>query len=225
MNLRHQLKLAIADKPSIYRLYIRILQPGKKSLIIGEQTEMVIEGFPRSANTYAVVAFRVAQAREVTIAHHTHVPATVIEGYERSLPVLLLIRDPMESVSSASVFTGKPPVALLREWLWFYRACIPYRQHYVLARFEEVISDYGQVIDRVNRQFSKNFQLFRNELRLLQEVEESVERIAARFGQGELQVARPSENREVLKHQAKRQLSEEAAMLEDAIALYNEYVG
>ena len=31
---------------------------------------LVIEGFPRSANTFAVVAFRQAQERYVPIAHH-----------------------------------------------------------------------------------------------------------------------------------------------------------
>jgi len=62
------------------------------SRITGE-TEVVIDGFPRSGNTFAVVAFRQAQSRRVSVAHHGHVPALAIEAHRRGVPALVLIRE------------------------------------------------------------------------------------------------------------------------------------
>ena len=43
-------------------------------------TELVIEAFPRSANTFATVAFQLSQPAPVRVAHHLHAPAQVTEA-------------------------------------------------------------------------------------------------------------------------------------------------
>src|SRR5207247_8264431 len=47
------------------------------------ETEICIEGFPRSGNTFAVIAFQQAQTRTVSIAHHVHAPGSVIGAARR----------------------------------------------------------------------------------------------------------------------------------------------
>src|SRR5918999_5771267 len=61
-------------------------------------TEIVIEGFPRSANSFAVAAFARAQGRKPKIAHHVHAPAQVIAAARAGIPAIVLIRNPEEAV-------------------------------------------------------------------------------------------------------------------------------
>src|SRR5205814_3293356 len=64
---------------------------------IRDETEVVIEGFPRSGNTFAVAAFHYAQRpRDVKIAHHAHVPAQLLSAVRLGLPAVVLVRDPEE---------------------------------------------------------------------------------------------------------------------------------
>src|SRR5437773_4880663 len=67
---------------------------------IGPDTEIVIEGFPRSATSFAVAAFQMAQDHTVDIAHHTHSPSQVIEAVRRGIPTLLLVREPEDAILS-----------------------------------------------------------------------------------------------------------------------------
>jgi hypothetical protein len=58
---------------NIYKLRLRY-----QNLLVDRTTQLVIEGFPRSGNTFAVVAFEQAQRQSVRIAHHLHAPAQVM---------------------------------------------------------------------------------------------------------------------------------------------------
>lgn len=223
MNRYQFSKFFITSKPFLYKKYINLLRPNKKKLIIGDATELVIDGFPRSANTFAVVAFEAVQKRTVVIAHHTHVPATIIEGCKRKLPALLLIRDPLSCVTSASIFRNTAPVPLLEEWLWFYQNCLPFKSALTIASFENVTNHYDQVISSLNKKFNTNFSLFHHETNLLTSVNLRVEKIAKEFGQSELQVARPSDSRKYLKEQIKATISKESKMLNKAQSLYDKY--
>ena len=84
-------------------------------------------GFPRSANTFAVVAFQQAQRESVRVAHHLHMPAQVIraaqlgttyslagEAYGRS--AVLGYRDPGVSIRQA-----------LKHYISFYEKAAEYR--------------------------------------------------------------------------------------------------
>lgn len=58
---------------------------------VGPGTQLVVEGFPRSANTFAVLAFQHAQREKVRIAYNLHVPAQVIRASRWHILALVLI--------------------------------------------------------------------------------------------------------------------------------------
>lgn len=223
MNLRQSVKFFIASNPLLYRNYINLFRPGKKHLTVDCSTELVIDGFPRSANTFAVVAFEAVQKRGVVLAHHTHVPATIIEGCRRQYPVLLLIRDPLSCVASASIFLSTSPFVLLEEWIWFYKKCLAFKGAVTIAPFEKIVSHYDQLISELNKKFGTDFSLFQHETDLLASVNSRVEEIAEKFGQSELQIARPSGARQQLSEQIKSSILLEGKMLKKAQSLYEEY--
>jgi hypothetical protein len=126
-------------------------------------TDAVIEGFPRSANTFATIAFELAQPRPVRVARHLHVPSQIIAGTRFGIPTIVLVRDPEEAVLSLSLWT--PHITLedgLRDYVRFYRRILPYRDRFVVATFEQVSTDFGEVIRRLNERFGSSFQEFQH---------------------------------------------------------------
>lgn len=124
-------------------------------------TEIVIEGYPRSANTYAVLAFEKSQKRPVKIAHHHHSPEQVLRGVRLRIPVCVLIRSPEGAVKSLLTRDRDlSPQIAIRKYINFYSAIFPYTNSIVVATFEQVIENFSSVIQRINAKFHTNFKLF-----------------------------------------------------------------
>jgi hypothetical protein len=123
-------------------------------------TELVIEGFPRSGNTFAEAAFRKASDRPVKLAHHSHAAAQVVQAVKWKLPCLVLIREPVEAARSLLMHHPETvsEESSLREYSSFYETIKPARAGYVLARFDTLTRDVGVVIDAVNRRFGTAFE-------------------------------------------------------------------
>ena len=121
-------------------------------------TEICIEGFLRSGNTFTVIAFQSVQPRTVSIAHHVHAAGAVIEAARIGTPTLVLIRPPEESVLSYVIRWPSLTIGqALRGYVRFYAPLVPYRDRFVVGRFEEVTRDLGAVIRRVNERFGTGF--------------------------------------------------------------------
>ena len=132
-------------------------------VVLGPGTDILIEGYPRSANSFAVAAFALAQPHPVQIAHHTHAPAHVIAAVRRGIPALVLIREPEDAVLEFVIV--RPHLSVrqaLRGYLRFYRPLLPHRAGFVVGPFPEVTTDFGAVIARVNERFGTSFVPFRH---------------------------------------------------------------
>ena len=130
--------------------------------VVTPETQLVIEGFPRSANSFARVAFNRAQKETVRIATGLHVPAQVIMAARWRIPTLVLIRSPKDAVLS---FAIRDPISVeqaLKYYLSFYETVEDYADAYVLGTFEEVTGDFGRVIRRINDRFGTSFFPFRH---------------------------------------------------------------
>jgi hypothetical protein len=79
---------------SLIALYPRLFFPvvglkaRERSWMIQDETRLVIDGFPRSANNFALTAFLFAQAEMVNVSHHMHAPAQVMAAARKNLPTL-----------------------------------------------------------------------------------------------------------------------------------------
>jgi hypothetical protein len=201
--------------------------PARRAHVVRPDTELVVEGFPRSANGFATGAITVAQAgRRPALAHHMHVPSQVLTGVARRLPVLVVIRRPADAVASFAVM--EPDVttrAALSSWLDFYRRVAPLADRFVLATFEDVTADMGRVIDRINERFGTSFVRFEHTDGNVARVTAGLERANKRRHRGavdERSVARPSGNREALKSERTQRFDDPgvATLLREAEELY-----
>jgi hypothetical protein len=160
-RLRHVLRTRISEHPVIYVPIARRKHPGPSPEVISSETELVIDGYTRSATTFAVYAFQLVQPQPVRLAHHLHAPAQLIAAAKRHVPVLALIRDPEGAILSQ---LAREPDWDIRDALVaytrFYRRLLPYRAGLVVGEFDEVTNDFGAVVRRLNKHFGTSFQEF-----------------------------------------------------------------
>jgi hypothetical protein len=189
--------------PSAFYALYRLARKDQ-ARVVTPDTQLVIEGFPRSANTFARVAFNGAQSERVRIAHGLHVPAQVIRAATWRIPTLVLIRKPKDAVLS---FAIRDPISVdqaIRYYLSFYETVEEYRDAYVLGLFEEVTEDFGEVIRRINDRFGTTFSPFSHDERNVDRVFARIEKNSRkRFGETSLEnkVSRPLPSREKLKRE------------------------
>lgn len=155
----YQLKTLVARYPTLALPIQRLRGRGE---VLADDTEIVIESFPRCASSFAVAAFRLAQEPHASrIAHHTHTPAQVLAATRRRVPTLVLIRSPEDAVLSHVIHTpALTPAVSLRGYVRFHEPLLSHRSGFVVGTFEEVVGDFGAVIERVNHRFGTAFRPF-----------------------------------------------------------------
>ncbi len=160
------------------RLVPALQEPGDPRCWVSRTTEIVIEGYPRSGNTFAVVAFRLAQGREIEIAHHLHAAAQIKRAARLDVPAIVLIREPSEAI--LSVVVRDPHVSIrwaLRSYIRFYSTVVPYLEKTVVAPFATVTSDLASIIRLVNTRYGTAFKEFAPTEDALNTVRQTVERM------------------------------------------------
>jgi len=166
--------------------------------LVGRDTELVIEGFQRSGNTFATVAFNLAQTRPVKLAHHLHAPAQIRMAVKLGVPCLVLIRDPIDTAVSQMIYeSGVDARQALWSWIWFYRHVEASCDAVLIADFRDVSRDFGSLIREVNERFRTNFAEFEHSEENVQRVFALIdERTRSRYGTlREDRVPRPSRER------------------------------
>lgn len=229
-TIERKIRLYVGERPAVfYKLYwLRRVFASNEAIgrrPVQPTTELVIEGFPRSANTFAVWAFRQAQPKDVRVAHHLHLPAQVVRAAQWRIPTLILIREPGDAAISLVMKDRYTLEEALRHYVSFYRTVAERRDACVLAPFEKVIHDYGAVIERVNDRFGTRFSVF-------QHTEENVSKIFSRIEQRhrirnggiitETGIARPSPAKQEVRSELRRELEAPGRkdLLAEATALY-----
>jgi hypothetical protein len=195
-------KTILAEHPSVAVPIARWRGHGE---IVNPKTEIVIEAFARSAQSFVVAAFRLAQEpHAVQVAHHTHSPSTLIDGIRRGIPSLVIVRPPEDAILSYVIRT--PAISLrgaLRGYVRFHRPLLPYRDRLVVATFGQVTSDLATVTTRVNERFGTAFGAFdpteANVNRIFAEIEADERTRARSDDERERAIPRPSAVREDLK--------------------------
>ena len=195
----------VGTMPAVYLPLYRALGKNRR-LLVDENTQIVIEGFPRSGNTFSVVAFEFAQENDVNIAHHLHAAAQITSAASRNIPAVALIRNPIDAVASLSI--REPHISIgagLKEYVRFYSAVLPYKDRVLTITFEQVITDFGKCIEDINEKFGTDFCVFEHTEENVEKVFDLVQSYAIKESPDnvldEKKVARPSSDR---KEQAKR---------------------
>lgn len=158
-DTRFRLHNWLCSRRSSERVY-GFVQPKIRLLRVDDDTDLVIEGFPRSANTYAVAAFRCANGSDPVVADHLHSSASVREGVRRGLPVLVLIRDPVAACASLIQRQAVRPATALTAYIRFHRGIEPVLDRVVVSGFETTTTSFGTAIEALNRRFGTAYRVY-----------------------------------------------------------------
>lgn len=155
-GIRRWLRPILWHSPYLYWAFGILRQ---KKNILSPGFDLLIDGFPRSANTFAAFAFHAAQRSPVRISSHHHNPAAVIASVQMKKPTLVLLRDPVDAVASWTIFSGYPIGYNLACYINYYKELLPYSDRFVVGAFEQVTMKFSEVISELNAKFGTRFDL------------------------------------------------------------------
>lgn len=209
-----RLRFEIRERVGLFPMLLPIwkLFARTRRFVVRPTTGLVIEGFPRSANTFACLAFELAQGGTPLLAHHLHVPSQVLYAVRRGIPALVLIREPSEAVLAAKLVMPEISAGqLLRAYVRFYGRILPFREGFVVGTFEEVTTRFDRIIGSVNEKFGLKFTLFvhsaENQEHCFRKIEDLQRRLSGDTD-FDFAVARPSPPKARLKEEIRGELED-----------------
>ncbi len=225
LNLKHDLRTYLSVRT--WSLPLFGLRPSSRELVILKDTEIVIEGYPRCANTFTVVAFCQSQARKVKVAHHLHASAQILLAQRLGLPAILLIRDPVDAI--VSLIIRHPDLDVdrcLRDYLVFYGSLEHMSSYPVVAEIDDVTNNLGGVIREVNRKFSTTFNEFDNAQESVDAVFAEIESIRRKANRSLSQIATPNAEKNSKKSNVRAEVMRniDPAKLNKATEIYRHFM-
>lgn len=202
-------RMALGEWPLPHRAIER-LRPEVGNRLTRRDTRIVIEGFPRSANSFAYHAFLYAQEEgwDGHIAHHVHVPSQFKVAARYDVPVLILIRNPVDTAVSLRVrHTHLSSKGVLRGYIRYYSSLQDHIEKFVFGSFCTATSSFGKLIENINKKYGKSFGIFdhnkENESSVIKTVKQSNEK----SGLKKKQLGVPSEKKKEVKGKYRKEVN------------------
>lgn len=131
--------------------------PSVRRKMTFRSTDLVIEGFPRSANSYFLNIFSHWNPG-LMVAHHLHTPYQIIRAAKFGLPCLCLIRRPQDALASLLIVDRNLSLDVaIWSYINFYTKIRKYRSSFILTDYESAISDPAEQIALLNKKFGTGF--------------------------------------------------------------------
>jgi O-antigen/teichoic acid export membrane protein len=206
--------------PAIYLPLARRRNPARP--LLDRTTDLVIEGFPRSGNTFLVSWVSHANP-QLRIASHLHSVAHVRAALGLGVPVVVVLRDPEHAISSelirVSVVLGSPPpiTAQLARYQRFYEGIARHPDQLTLSPFETTTHAPERVVEALRARWGMPLSVVpaTEAAQVLADVDERT--VAARGGLDELAVARPSAQRQEISRRVRDELRSKHAPALDGL--------
>ena len=127
---------------------------------VSATTDIVIEGYMGSANSFAREAFRFANPG-CEIASHLHSPSQIERARQLGKPLIFATRPPLDAIASVAGRWGIPSIRQeLRRYARLHRAFLEDPDAGVAAPFDQIIDSFGAIIEQVNISYGTAFATF-----------------------------------------------------------------
>jgi hypothetical protein len=124
---------------------------------VPSECDLVIDGYPRSGNTFAKAMFLLTQGERWGLLTHRHNPCSVAVAIKMGKPVLFIIRQPVDSIISWHLFTGQPLERIIAHYVVFHRKLLIYRDKMAIVTFDELTNDFPDVLRRLQKRAALDF--------------------------------------------------------------------
>lgn len=215
----------LVDAKWVGRQYLS-LRAVARPLLPHRDTEVYIDGFPRSANSYALYAFR-ASNPESQLAGHCHSADIIRAAVEMGIPVMLLVREPLPCAASFMRFVpGLSLESALRYYRRFHTSLQDVRGEICVANFDDVIADFGEVLRRFNEVAGTAFVPYFKSPENEAVVADMLDHANSIYASGQSHtLARPTPARDSSVPAASELTAKEARLLAACSELYRELLG
>jgi len=155
-DVRLPIYLWILSVPVLADLFMRI-NPLLRSNRVHRGTKILVDGFPRSANTWTSFAFQELVGHG-QVASHLHSSQSIRTAARLGVPCVLLVRDPDEAVASGLTFDGAVQArTAFATWARYYEVAVKAADKVVVVDFKTAVSDFPEVVRRVNERYGTGF--------------------------------------------------------------------
>jgi len=203
-DLKFDFKTYVGKHPSLYFLYG--LYPKFKHRIVRKNTDICIEGFPRSGNTFTYHAFKYFNP-DLVIGHHIHAPVQPYLAQKFNIPCLIMIRHPLNSAASLIIVDNKLSIdSALKHYIHYYEELIKYSDHIFLADINTIVNSFDKIVDKINSECNKKFKYKAISKDKEKEIKQIVEKQNEKGKNPQNLVAIPSNRKEQLKKQIKPEI-------------------
>lgn len=224
-NIKHDIRSYLSSK--VFALPIFGIKKINRDLPANINTDIVIEGYPRSANTFAVVGFEKAQQKNINIAHHLHIPSQILFAEKHTIPSLLLIRNPMDAIKSLIVRHKNLDVnRCFRDYILFYETLYPISNYPVIGEFENVTNNFGGVVEQINNKFKVSFDVPVHDKFNTEEIFDLIGKINKNANRTESQIAIPSKYKEKEKSESIKVIKNRSdnEIIKRSYSIYDKYI-
>jgi len=224
-TLKRKIRNQLQRWPTLYLSLLNMKRRGhwSSAWIVNGQTNLVIEGYPRSANSFYFSAFRLLHGKDMSIATHLHVSSQIVQATRLQIPTVVMLREPLQAAMSLKALDCQCHPESVEKWMQiplhhyledyceFYKPLIKLKGQFVVAPFHEVTEHIQPSIERINHMFNTTF-IARN---LTGSEKQQI------FKEGGDHLS-PSENRERIKDQIRSEKNQSATKHwhEKALAVY-----
>ena len=159
-RLAYSARAFLNKRPGLYYGAAKLMKRGRTKQV-DQNIDCVITGIWGCANTFVSAAFQHWNP-DVNLSHHQHVPAQAMRAAEYKLPMLILIRNPVDALASLTTrfayeLSNRALAWELRDYADYYESIIDLSDSFVAADFREVIKDFPSPIKRLNDKFGTSF--------------------------------------------------------------------
>ena len=132
--------------PSVYVFLLSVFRRHIYSLSAHRSTDVVVEGFPRSANTYLVEALKMQLNGHANIAHHLHDVSQLTRSEKLALPCFVIIRNPVDAVVCWKLKSPQLRTSMMFKAYKKFYDCCEKADHITLLDYNEVINNTSSVV-------------------------------------------------------------------------------
>lgn len=131
----------------LFRVYR--LRKSVKSRVANQQTDLCIEGFQRSGNSFLYMCLSLANP-DLSIAHHIHGTAHIQHALNLKKPVAVVVREPAECIASLLTWDDRLSVSLaLNAYIDYYTKLHAKCDNILIIEFGNLVKDFNSVVDKV----------------------------------------------------------------------------
>lgn len=156
-NLRFSLGNIIGNSSLLF--WINGFRPDFRNKIVVPKTELCVEGFQRSGNSFFTMLIK-REKNKLKLADHVHVSQQVVRACKWDIPTIVLIRHPKDAIASLMAWDPKLKISLaIRSYSAFYNYIKPYQSSFITGHFDTVITKPYLIIQATNRTFNTDIRM------------------------------------------------------------------